>query len=167
MGPRLVDHKGFWFIVVIFVLVLVVFSLTLYEFTVTLQPLPRAPVQFNPAVMSGQNGTFNVSSVDYTAWPWQNFSVNLTINYFAAAAVPLAPSGHNATFYLGSSTTKNYYHVVWLDRDHDGRVSVGDTFWVTGDHVGLPALSYVTFSLIWGNGVWHADEYFVTSSTIV
>lgn len=167
MGPRLVDRKGFSFVVVIFVLVLVVFSVTFYEFTITLQPLANAPVQFAPAYMVGQNGTFNVTSVDNTSWPWQNFSVNLTINNFGAAAVPLAPSGQNATFLIGSSTTKSYFHVIWVDRDHDQSVSVRDVFWVTGDGTGLPGLSYVKVSLIWGHDAWHADEYFVTSSTIV
>lgn len=167
MGPRLVDHKGFWFLVVIFLLVVVVFALAFYEFTVTLQPLPSAPVQFSPAYMVNQNGTFNVSSVDNASWPWENFTVNITINEFGSGAVPLAPSGRNATFLIGSSTHKDTYHVVWLNRAHNGLVSVNDSFWVTGDGVGLPALSYVQFSLTWGNGAWTAVEYFVTSSAIV
>lgn len=166
-GPRLVDHKGLGFLLVIFLLVVVVFAIAFYEFTITLQPLPSAPVQFSPAYMVHQNGTFNVTSVDNASWPWQNFTVNLTINDFGTTAVPLAPSGQNATLLVGSSSHKDYYHIVWLDRDHDGKVSVGDSFWVTGDGVGLPALSYVKFSLSWNRGAWTAVEYFVTSSAIV
>lgn len=167
MGPRLVDHKGFWFIVVIFVLVAVVFAIAFYEFTITLQPLPSAPVRFSSAVMVRGNGTFNVTSVSNATWPWQNFTVNLTINNVGGVAVPLAPSGANATFLIGSPTHKDYYHVVWHDRDQDGKVSVGDSFWVTGDTVGLPPLSYVKFSLIWDRGTWAAVEFFTTSSAIV
>lgn len=166
-GPRLVDRKGAGFLLVIFVLVVVVFAIAFYEFTVTLQPIPSAPVHFSPAYMVHQNGTFNVTSVDNASWPMGNFTVNLTINNFGAAAVPLAPSGQNATFLIGSSTQKDYFHVLWLDRDHNGRVSVGDSFWVTGNGVGLPGLSYVKFSLIWDQGAWTAVEYFVTSSAIV
>ncbi len=166
MGPRLVDHKGFWFVIVIFVLVLVVFSIAFYEFTITLRPIPTAPVQFDAAYMVGQNGTFNVSSDSNASWPWQNFTVNLTINNFGTPAVPLAASGRNATVLIGSSQ-KNYYDIVWEDRDHNGRVSVGDVFWVTGNGVGLPQLSYVEFNLVWNHGAWTAVEYFVTSSAIV
>ena len=166
-GPRLADRKGARFLLVIFVLVVVVFAIAFYEFTVTLQPLPSAPVQFSPAYMVNQNGTFNVTSVGNASWPWENFTVNVTINDFGTVAVPMAPSGQNATLLIGSSTQKDYYHVVWLDRDHDGRVSVGDTFWVTGNGVGLPALSYIKFSLSWRDGTWTAVEYFVTSSAIV
>ncbi len=161
------DHKGFWFLLVIFLLVVVVFAVAFYEFTITLQPIPTAPVKFSTAYIVNQNGTFNVTSVDNASWAMGNFTVNLTINDFGASAVPLAPSGENAIFLIGSSTQKDYYHVVWLDRDHDGKVSVGDSFWVTGNGVGLPGLSYVKFSLVWGNGAWTAVEYFVTSSAIV
>ncbi len=166
-GPRLADRRGFGFLVAIFVLVLVVFAVAFYGFMTTLQPLPSAPVQFAPAYMAGGNGTFNVTSVSNTSWPWTGFTVNLTINDFGASAVPLAANRANATFLIGSNTQKNYYHVVWIDTDHDGRVSVGDVFWVTGDGVGLPGLSYVKVSLIWNRGAWTATEYFVTSSAIV
>lgn len=167
MGPRLVDHKGFWFLVIIFVLILVVFSVTFYEFTITLRPLPTAPVTFSAGYMVDQNGTFNVTSVSNASWPYQNFTVNLTLNNFGFYAQPLAPSGENATFLIGTSTNKGTYHVIWNDRDHNGLVSVGDSFWVTGNGVGLPGLSYVKVTLIWNGGAWHADEYFVTSETIV
>ncbi len=166
-GPRLVDGKGARFLLVIFLLVAVVFAIAFYEFIVTLQPLPSAPVQFTPAYVTNGNGTFNVSSAANASWPWENFTVNLTINNFGTLAVPLARSGTPATFLIGSSTHKDYYHVVWTDRDGDGKVSVGDSFWITGDGVPLPALSYVKFSLIWGHGAWTAVEYFVTSSAIV
>lgn len=166
-GPRLVDHKGLWFIVVIFVLVAVVFAIAFYEFTITLQPIPNAPVKFSAAYMVGGNGTFNVSDVSNASWPWQNFTVNLTVNNFGAVAVPMASSGANATLQIGPAAHKDFYHIVWLDRDHDGKVSVGDVFWITGDGVGLPSLSYVAFSLIWNDGAWTAPEYFVTSSAIV
>ncbi len=167
MGPRLVDHKGVWFVLVIFILVLVMFSVTFYAFTLTDRPLPSAPVQFSAAYMVDQNGTFNVSSVDNASWPWQNFTVNLTINNFGFYAQPLAPSGENATFLIGTATSHGTYDVVWIDRDHNGLVSVGDVFWVTGDGAGLPGLSYVAVSLTWTRGPWTAMEYFVTSSTIV
>lgn len=167
MGPRLVDHKGFWFLVIIFVLVLVVFSITFYEFSLTLRPLPTAPVAFSAAYMLDHNGTFNVTSVGNASWAWQNFTVNLTVNNFGFYAQPLAPSGQNATFLIGTSSSRGTYHVVWINRAHNGLVSVGDVFWVTGDGTGLPGLSYVKVSLIWNGGVWHADEYFVTSETIV
>ncbi len=166
-GPRLADRRGFGFLIAIFVLVIVVFAVAFYGFMATLRPLPTAPVQFAPAYMSGGNGTFNVSSVDNASWPWTGFTVNLTINNFGSAAVPLAPSGQSATFLIGSSTHKDHYHVVWLDEDHDGKVSVGDVFWVTGDDAGLPGLSYVSVSLSWNQGAWTAVEYFVTSSAIV
>ena len=167
MGPQLVDRKGFWFVLAIFIMVAVVFAVALYGFLTTLQPIPSAPVEFAPAYMRGGNGTFNVTSVDNASWPWTGFMVNLTINDFGAQAVPLAPGGHNATFLIGSTTQKNHFHVVWNDTDHDGKVSVGDVFWVTGNGVPLPALSYIKVSLIWGSGVWTATEYFVTSSAIV
>ena len=167
MGPRLVNHKGFWFLLTIFILVAIVFSVAFYEFTVTLQPLPTAPVEFAPAYMVAGNGTFNVSSDGNASWAWQNFTVNLTINNFGAVAVPLAASGANASFLIGSTTTKAWYHVVWWDKDHNGRVSTGDAFTVTGDHAALPGLSYVKVTLTWMDGVWHQDEYFVTSETIV
>ncbi len=166
-GPRLADRRGFRFLVAIFVLVLVMFAIAFYGFVTTLQPLPSAPVGFDPAYMSGGNGTFNVSSVGNGSWTWTNFTVNLTINNFGTAAVPLAASGRNATFLIGSTTQKNYYHVRWLDQDRNGLVSVGDVFWVTGDGAALPALSYVKVSLTWGGGAWTAVEYFVTSSAIV
>ncbi len=161
------DRKGFWFIIVIFLVVVVLFAVAFYEFMVTVQPIPSAPVKFDVAYMVDGNGTFNVTSVSNASWPWQNFTVNLTINNFGTQAVPMAANGHNATLLIGSSTQKNYYDIVWEDRDHDGKVSVGDAFWVTGNGVGLPGLSYVEFSLIWGHGAWTAVEYFVTSSAIV
>ncbi len=167
MGPQLVGHKGFWFVLVIFIVVIVLFSVTFYAFLLTDRALPSAPVQFDAAYMLDQNGTFNVTSVGNTSWPWQNFTVNLTINNFGFYAQPLARSGQNASFLIGTNTNKNFYHVVWMDRDHDGKVSVGDAFWVTGHGVGLPPLSYVAFSLIWDQGAWTAHEYFVTSSEIV
>ncbi len=166
-GPSLVDHKGFGFILVIFVIVIVLFAVAFYEFTITLRPIPSAPVQFSAATMVNQNGTFNVTSDSNASWAWQNFTVNLTLNNFGGVAVPMAASGTNATLLVGSATHKDYYHVVWLDRDHDGKISVGDTFWVTGNGVGLPQLSYVQFSLSWNGGAWTAVEYFVTSSAIV
>lgn len=167
MGPRLVDRKGFGFVVAIFILVALVFAVALYGFVTTLQPIPAAPVQFAAAYMRDGNGTFNVTSVDNASWPWAGFAVNLTINEFGARAVPLEPSGLNATFLIGSSTQKDYYHVVWIDTDRNGKVSVGDVFWVTGNGVPLPALSYIKVSLIWDGGAWTATEYFVTSSAIV
>ncbi len=160
------DRKGFWFILVIFLVVIVLFAVAFYEFTITLQPIPTAPVKFSAAYMVGGNGTFNVTDASNASWPWQNFTVNLTLNNFGAVAVPLAPSGENATLLIGSAH-KDYYHIVWLDRDHDDRVSVGDTFWVTGNNLPLPQLSYVEFILIWNHGSWSAPEYFVTSSAIV
>ena len=166
-GPRLVDHKGAWFLVIIFVLILVVFSVTFYEFTVTLRPLPTAPVTFSAGYMLDHNGTFNVTSVSNTSWPFQNFTVNLTLNNFGFYAQPLAPSGENATFLIGTATNKGVYHVIWINHARNGLVGVGDVFWVTGDGVGLPGLSYIKVSLIWNGGLWHADEYFVTSETIV
>jgi len=166
-GPRLVDRRGLLFVVAIFAMVIVVFVVAFYAFVTTLQPLPSAPVQFSAAYMLGGNGTFNVTSDGNASWPWSGFDVNLTINNFGDVAVPLAASGENATLLIGSSSHKDYYHIIWLDRDHDGKVSVGDAFWVTGDGLPLPALSYCHFSLTWRAGGWTAPEYFVTSETIV
>ena len=166
-GPRLADRRGFAFLILIFVLVIAVFGVTFYGFITTLQPLPTAPIGFARAYMVGGNGTFNVSSDSNTSWVWTGFSVNLTINNFGGAAVPLAPSGQNASLRIGSATQQDLYHVIWLDRDHDGRVSVGDAFWVTGNGVRLPALSYCKFSLTWDAVGWTAVEYWVTSPAIV
>ncbi|HYM39744.1 MAG TPA: hypothetical protein VEY12_06330 [Thermoplasmata archaeon] len=166
-GPRLVDRRGFWFVLAIFVMVILVFAVAFYAFVTTLKPLATAPVTFAPAYMLGGNGTFNVTSDSNTTWPWTGFSVNLTINNVGTTAVALAPSGGNVTLFIGTSARKDAYHIVWLDRDHNGAVSPGDVFWVTGNGVGLPALSYVQFSLIWRSGGWTATEYFVTSSAIV
>lgn len=166
-GPRLVDRKGLWFIVVIFVLVAVVFAIAFYEFSITLQPIPTAPVQFSTAYIVNQNASFNVTTDGNGSWPWQNFTVNLTVNNFGTVAVPMAPSGENATLLIGSAAHKDYYRVSWQDRDHDGKVSTGDAFWITGNGIGLPQLSYVAFSLSWNRGAWTAMEYFVTSSAIV
>ena len=167
MGPRLVDRKGFGFVVAIFLLIVAVFAIAFYGFVTTLQPPPSAPVRFSAAVMVGGNGTFNVSSDGNASWAWTGFDVNLTINNFGDAAVPLPASGQNATFLIGSSTHKDYYHIVWLDLDHNGKVSPGDTFWVTGNGAPLPALSYCHVSLIGRAGGWTAPEYFATSETIV
>lgn len=161
------DHRGFWFVIVIFVGVLIVFGVAYYAFVTTLQPPATAPVGFAPAYMVGGNGTFNVSSDSNGTWGWTGFGVSLTINNFHAASVSLARSGENATLQVGSGTHTDLYHVVWLDRDHDGAVSVGDTFWITGVDVALPALSYVQFGLTWRAVGWTATEYFVTSSAIV
>ena len=166
-GPRLVDRRGFGFLVVIFVLVVAVFGLAFYGFLTTLQRPPSAPIRFTQAYMVGGNGTFNVTSDTNGSWPWTGFSVNLTINNIGGTAVPLAKNGDNASFLVGSSTHKDTYRVMWLDRDHNGMVSVGDVFWVTGDGVGLPGLSYCKFSLTWRAGNWTATEYWVTSSAIV
>jgi len=154
-------------VVVIFVLVVAVFGVAYYAFVTTLSPAAAAPVRFDTAYMVGMNGTFNVSSDSGTAWTWTGFSVNLTINNVGGAAVPLAASGQNASLRIGTPAQKDTYHVVWIDRDGNGAVSVGDAFWVTGDGVGLPALSYVQFSLTWRASGWTATEYFVTSSAIV
>lgn len=166
-GPRLADRRGLWFVIAIFVGVLVVFGVAYYAFVTTLQPPATAPVGFAPAYMVGGNGTFNVSSDSNGTWAWTGFSVNLTINNFRAASVSLARSGENATLQIGTATRTDSYHVVWLDRDHDGAVSVGDAFWITGVGIALPALSYVQFGLTWRTGGWTATEYFVTSSAIV
>jgi len=166
-GPRLVDRRGFGFLVAIFTLVLIVFGVAFYAFVTTLQPLPSAPVEFAAAYMVRGNGTFNVTSVGNGSWAWTRFTVNLSINNFGGIGVPLSPSGQNASLLIGSSSHKDLYHVVWMDRDHDGKVSVGDAFWVTGDGVPLPGLSYCKFSLTWQAGGWTAVEYWVTSSAIV
>lgn len=151
----------------IFVLVLVVFGAAYYAFVTTLTPAASAPVRFDPAYMVHQNGTFNVSSDSNTSWAWTGFEVNVSINNVWGVAVALGPSGQNATLLVGSSTHRDTYHVRWMDRDGDGAVSVGDTFWITGDGAGLPQLSYVHFSLTWRASGWTANEYFVTSSTII
>lgn len=166
-GPHLVDRRGFGFLVAIFVLVAFVFGVAFYAFLTTLQTPAPAPIQFSTAAMVGGNGTFNVTADSGGSWAWQNFTVNLTINNFGGMSVPLAPSGVNATLVIGSTTHKDPYHVVWIDRDHDGKVSVGDTFLVTGNGVPLPSLSYCKFSLAWSGGAWTATEYWVTSDTIV
>lgn len=166
-GPRLVDHRGFGFVVVIFVLVLLVFGIAFYAFMTSLQPPSVVPIGFAPAYMLEQNGTFNVSSDGNASWPAAGFEVNLSINNVWAFAVPLAASGQNATVLIGPTAQKDAYHIVWLDRDHNGAVSVGDAFRITGNGVGLPALSYVHFTLTWRAGGWTADEYFTTSSTII
>jgi hypothetical protein len=166
-GPRLADRRGFAFLVTIFILVVAVFAVAFYGFITTLQPLPSAPIRFGRAYMVGGNGTFNVTSDSNTSWSWTGFSINLTINNFGGMAAPLAPSGQNASLLIGSTVHKDPYHVIWVDRDHDGRVSVGDVFWVTGDGVGLPALSYCKFSLTWDATGWTAAEYWVTSNAIV
>ncbi len=161
------DHRGVWFVVVIFVGVLVVFGVAYVAFVTTLQPPPSAPVAFAAAYMVGGNGTFNVSSDSDASWSWSGFSVNLTVNNFGATAVGLAPSGENATLHIGSGSHALVFDVIWLDRDGNGAVSVGDAFWITGVNVPLPALSYVQFGLIWRAGGWTASEFFVTSSAIV
>ncbi len=166
-GPRLVDRRGFGFVVVIFLLVLVVFGATYYAFVTTLKPAASAPIGFDSAYMVLQNGTFNVSSDSNTSWAWTGFEVNLSINNVWGVAAALAPSGQNATLMIGPSAHQDTYHVRWLDRDSDGAVSVGDSFWITGDGIGLPRLSYVQFSLTWRASGWMANEYFVTSSTII
>ena len=166
-GPRLADRRGFGFVVVIFVLVLVVFGAAYYAFVTTLKPPASAPIRFDSAYMVLRNGTFNVSSDSNATWAWSGFEVNLSINNVWGAAVALAPNGENATLLVGPSSHRDPYHVRWVDRDGDGAVSVGDVFWITGDGVGLPALSYVQFSLTWRASSWTATEYFVTSSTIV
>ncbi len=166
-GPRLADRRGFSFVIVIFVLVLVVFAAAYYAFVSTDKPAATAPVGFAPAYMVGLNGTFNVSSDSNASWGWTGFEVNLSINNLWAVAVPLAASGQNATLLIGPPSHKDAYHVRWMDRDGDGAVSVGDVFWITGNGVGLPALSYVQFDLTWRSGGWTATEFFVTSSTII
>lgn len=166
-GPQLVDRRGFWFVLAIFLLVIVVFAVAFYAFVASIRPPTVVPIAFAPAYMVAQNGTFNVSSDGNASWPGSGFTVNLSINNVAAVAVPLAASGQNATLLLGTPTHKDVYHILWIDRDHDGAVSVGDGFWVTGNGVGLPALSYVQVSLTWIQGGWTATEYFVTSSTII
>lgn len=166
-GPKLADRKGFAFLVTIFLLIGVVFGVAFYAFLTTLQPMPLAPIQFGPASMAVGNATFNVTGDSNGSWTWTNFTVNLTINNFGGVAVPLPPSGRNATFLIGSTTHKDLYQVVWLDLDHDGKVNRGDAFRVTGDGAPLPALSYCKFSLAWSGGTWTATEYWVTSSAIV
>jgi hypothetical protein len=162
-----VDRRGFGFVVAIFALVVVVFGVAFYGFVSTQRPASSAPVRFSAAVMVDGNGTFNVTADGNATWAWAGFDVNLTINNFGDVAVPLAASGQNATLWVGSSSHKDPYHIVWLDRNHDGKVDVGDGFWVTGDGVGLPGLSYCKFSLMWRAGGWTAVEYWVTSETIV
>ncbi len=166
-GPRLADRRGFGFVVVIFVLVLVVFAAAYYAFVTTSQPPANAPVRFDSAYMVRLNGTFNVSSDSNATWSGAGFDVNLSINNVWGVAVPLASSGQNATVLIGPPAHKDAYHVRWVDRDGDGSVSVGDVFWITGNGVGLPALSYVQFDLTWRSGGWTATEFFVTSSTII
>lgn len=153
--------------VVIFLLVLVVFGAAYYAFVTTYKPAANAPIRFDSAYMVRQNGTFNVSSDSNATWAWTGFDVNLSVNNVWGAAVSLAPSGQNATLLIGPPSHKDAYHVRWLDRDGDGAVGIGDAFWITGDGVGLPALSYVKFDLVWRASGWTATEYFVTSSTII
>jgi hypothetical protein len=148
-------------------MIIAVFAIAFYGFETTLRPLPSAPIRFTAAYMVGGNGTFNVSSDGNASWPAAGFSLNLSINNFAGVSVPLAPSGVNATFLIGSSSHRDVYHVVWIDRDHDGQVSIGDVFWVTGNGVGLPGLSYCQLGLTWKAGGWTAAEYWVTSPAIV
>lgn len=166
-GPKLADRRGFGFVVLIFVLVVVVFGVAYYAFVTSLSPIPTAPVRFDAAYMVHLNGTFNVSADSGTTWASSGFTVNLSINNVGGIAVPLAASGQNASILVGTSARKDTYHIVWIDRDGNDAVSVGDTFWVTGYGVGLPALSYVQVSLTWRATGWTATEYFVTSSAIV
>ena len=126
------------------------------------------------AVVSDRAVAGRGDNLNLTVWlngtgngQFQRTWVNLTLNNVGFYAQPLAPSGQNATFLIGTPPNQGTYHLLWINRAHNGLVSVGDVFWVTGDGVGLPGLSYVKVSLIWDGGVWHADEYFVTSETIV
>ncbi len=150
-------------VIAVFVVVGIVFGATFYVFITQEKAPPPVPITFTVAYMIGGNGTFNVTSVSNGSYPWSGFSVNLTVNNFGATAVPLAASGQNATIVIGP----NVYHIVWLDRNRDGMVSVGDAFWVTGNRVPLPTLSYCKFSLAWNAGSWAAVEYWITSSSII
>lgn len=158
--PTFLDRRTVTFLLVIFIIVGLVFSLVFYEFLVNTHAAPPVPVTFTQAYMVGWNGTFNVTGISGGPYPWTQLNVTLTVNDFIGPQVPLAPSGQNASLAIGPDV----YHVVWIDTDHTGMLSVGDVFWVTGDGVGLTPLTYIAFGLSGSGGAWTAHVYWETSS---
>ncbi len=167
LGPKLVDRGGLSFLLAILVLVAAAFGVAFYAWSTSHTSAPLAPVRFTNASMINLNATFSVASVMGGPFPWANFTVQFTFNNFPSTIVPLAPSGSNATVVIGNAASQTVYHVRWIDADHDGNVSAGDVFWITGDGRGLSSLSYCNFSLIWDRGVWTSQLYWTTSETIV
>lgn len=167
LGPKLVDRGGLSFLLAVLVLIAAAFGVAFYVWTSSHTSPPLAPVRFTNATMVNLNATFSVASAMGGPFPWASFTVQFTFNNFPSNIVPLAPSGSNATVVIGNAASQTVYHVRWIDADHDGNVSVGDIFWITGDGKGLSPLSYGNFSLIWDRGAWTSQLYWTTSETIV
>lgn len=156
---RAPDRRIFVFLLVVFIVVFSLLGVTFYLFTSQTRPPPSSPIVFSAPVMSRGNATFRVTDVDGGPYRASGFSVNLTVNNFAGIPTPLPPSNQIAWIPIGP----NVYRVTWIDADHDGAVSIGDVFTVTGNGVPLPPLSYCAFRLTWQGG-WSAAVYWTTSS---
>jgi hypothetical protein len=167
LGPKLVDRGGLAFLLAILVLIAAAFGVAFYAWATSHGTAAPAPIQFSAVSMVNHNATFTVSSVQGGPYPAGNFTIQFTFNNFASNIVSLPAGGGNTTLVIGNGGSETVYHIRWLDADHNGSVSAGDVFWVTGDGTGLAGLSYCNFSLIWDRGVWAAQAYWTTSNSIV
>jgi hypothetical protein len=154
------DRRIFVFLIAVFVVVFSLLGVTFYLFANQVRPPPSSPIVFSNAVMSGGNATIRVEGVDGGPFPASGFALNLMVNNFAGSQVALPPNNETASIPIGAFV----YRITWMDTNHDGDVSVGDVFTVTGSGVRLPSLSYCAFQLIWEGGAWSAAVYWTTSS---
>lgn len=153
------DRRIFAFLVIVFIVVFSLLGVTFYLFTSQIRPSPASPIGFSTPVMSAGNATFRVDRVDGGPYPASGFAVNFTVNNFAGPQIPFPSNNVTASIPIGDLV----YRITWNDADHDGAVSVGDIFTVTGNGVPLPSLSYCAFRLAWQGG-WSATVYWTTSS---
>ncbi len=153
------DRRIFAFLLVVFIVVFSLLGVTFYLFTTQVRPPPASPIGFSTPTMSAGNATVRVDRVDGGPYPASRFAINLTVNNFAGPQIPLPSTNVTASIPIGNVV----YRITWTDADHDGAVSVGDVFTITGNGLPLPSLSYCAFGLIWQGG-WSATVYWTTSS---
>ncbi len=153
------DRRIFAFVLVVFVIVFSLLGVTFYLFTSQLQAPGPSRIGFSTPVMSAGNATFRVDRVDGGPYAASGFSINLTVNNFAASPMLLPSSNATASIPIGNLV----YRATWTDADRDGTVSVGDAFALTGSGVPLPSLSYFAFRLVWQDA-WSASVFWTTSS---
>ncbi len=151
-GPRPSDRRGFWFVVAVCAVVVIGGIASYVVYSAHPIPTPTQNLVFSPAILDARgNATFAVENVSNGPYAASGFRLDLIVNGFSGPPVSLPAAGETVRIAIGP----NAYRLAWNDTDHDGFVSRGDSFVVSGDGSPLPSLSSYEIDFTWQN-TWAA-----------
>ncbi len=132
-------------VVVLVVLVPVIAAAVLYVMVSELigSPVVQPTVTFGAVTQRAGNATIPVAYVSANIDPG-SLQTLLQANYSYATPSRMPPASGG---YVSITTGGRVFRLYWTDADHNGLLSSGDAFLVTGDGVPLPSSTAVTFRL--------------------